>query len=425
MEEKPETLEDLIKIIEKQNFISVEQFNKLKKFSLVPGGFSAGNEKSNENQKIIYKTLLNMNEDENVNFFSNYKKHPSGKISEVFQDKIDNKNSSEEIIVLSKDIPRCIFHKWKENNKDIDYELNVFQTQLEEFLKENKNKYSYYQGYLDFSVFFYNLFYDKNKKESNLNDYMNTIKLFTELYLKDYISPFKAIGNQDDIIFENSLTLLTDIIKIMDKNIFTILEEDKSPLCLCLSWVITLFTHEINNFYVIRRIMDYLLINEPINVYVLTAMIIVKNFQKKIKNILEAEKEEIFLAIQKIDLNSIDFNYMIVECDKFIKSNIDEILYIQDKNENLLILLGDYNYRGIENIVYSYNKQKLPERIIKKNKSFIVSYRFVFILFLVWIFVIFFFQKDKILKRLNNNQDLNMKANNKKNKSIVLEEDDF
>jgi hypothetical protein len=254
---------------------------------------------------------------------------------------------------------------------------------------------------------------------------MNTIKLFTELYLKDYISPFKAIGNQDDIIFENSLTLLTDIIKIMDKNIFTILEEDKSPLCLCLSWVITLFTHEINNFYVIRRIMDYLLINEPINVYVLTAMIIVKNFQKKIKNILEAEKEEIFLAIQKIDLNSIDFNYMIVECDKFIKSNIDEILYIQDKNENLLILLGDYNYRGIENIVYSYNKQKLPERIIKKNKSFIVSYRFVFILFLVWIFVIFFFQKDKILKRLNNNQDLNMKANNKKNKSIVLEEDDF
>jgi pheromone shutdown protein TraB len=116
---------------------------------------------------------------------------------------------------------------------------------------------------------------------------------------------------------------------------------------------------------------------------------------------------------------------MIVECDKFINSNLDEILYIQDKNENLLILLGDYNYRGIENIVYSYNKQKLPERIIKKNKSFIVSYRFVFILFLVWIFVIFFFQKDKILKRLNNNQDLNMKANNKKNKSIVLEEDDF
>jgi hypothetical protein len=69
----------------------------------------------------------------------------------------------------------------------------------------------------------------------------------------------------------------------MDNNIYTVLEEDKSPLCLCLSWIITLFTHEINNFYVIRRIMDYLLINEPINVYVLTAMIIVKNLQKKIK----------------------------------------------------------------------------------------------------------------------------------------------
>jgi hypothetical protein len=274
-------------------------------------------------------------------------------------------------------------------------------------------------------VFFYNLFYDNNKKTSNLNDYMNTIKLFTELYLKDYISPFKTIGNQDDIIFENSLKLLTDIIKIMDNNIYTVLEEDKSPLCLCLSWIITLFTHEINNFYVIRRIMDYLLINEPINVYVLTAMIIVKNLQKKIKNILEAEKEEIFLAIQTIDLNSIDFNYMVVECDKFINNNLDEILYIQDKNENLLVMLGDYNYRGIENIVYSYNKQKLPERIIKKNKSFIVSYRFVFILFLVWIFVIFFFQKDKILKRLNKNQDLNMKTNNKKNKSEILEEDDF
>ena len=425
MSKKPETLDELIKNIEKQNYITVDQFNKLKNYSLLPGGFSSGNENSNHNQKIIIDALLNMNEDKDINFFQNYKKHPSGKISEIFQDEIENQNSSNEIIVLNKDIPRCIFHKWKENNKEIDYDLNDFQTQIENYLKNNKTKYSYYQGYLDFCVFFYNLFYDKTNKKSD-DIYKMAIKFFTELYLKDYISPFKSIGNQDDIIFENSLKLLTDIIKILDYNIYTILEEDKAPLCLSLSWVITLFTHEINNFNVIRRILDYLLINEPINVYALTAIIIVKNIQKKIKNVLEAEKEEIFLAIQTIDLNTVDFNNMIIECDKFVKKNLDKILYIQDKDQNLLFLLGDYNFRGIENIIYSYNKEELPVRVIKKNNSFIVSYRFVFMLFLLWIFVIFFFQKEKILKRLNRNvnvNNLNIK-NSKKNKSVIQEEDE-
>ena len=287
MSERHQSLEEIIKIIEKQNFITIEQFNKLKDYSLLPGGFSSNEEKSNKNQKIIINSLINMHENKEIYFFNNYKRHPSSKISEIFQDELENKNSAKEIIVLNKDIPRCIFSKWKNNNKEIDYELTEFQSQIENYLKENQSKYSYYQGYLDFCVFFYNLFYDKNKKNQKKisYSYIDAIKLFTELYLKDYISPFKSIGKKDDIIFENSIDLLIDIIKLFDNNIYLILKENSSPLCLCLSWVITLFTHEINNFYTIRRILDYLLLNEPINVYILTALIIVKNIHKSIKNI--------------------------------------------------------------------------------------------------------------------------------------------
>ena len=332
MSEKPETLDDLIKIIENQNYITLEQFNQLKSYSLLPGGFSANDKKSNKNQKIIINALLNMNENKEVNFYKDYKKHPSKKISEIFKEELENKNSDNEIIVLNKDIPRCIFNQWKINNKEIDYDLKEFQEKTEDFLKDNKTKYSYYQGYLDFCAFFYNLFYEKNKKNKSKDSYSYTdaIKLFTELYLKDYISPFKSIGKQDDIIFQNSISVLIDIIKILDKRIYKKLEEESSPLCLCLSWVITLFTHEINNFYTIRRILDYLFLNEPINVYVLSAIIIVKSIQKRIKNIEEIENEEIFLSIKNIDLNSIDFNYMIVECDKIIKNNFDDILVVQE-----------------------------------------------------------------------------------------------
>ena len=425
MSEKPQVLEELIKNIESQNYITIEQFNQLKKYSLLPGGFSSNDEKSNKNQIIIINALLNMQEDKNVQFFTDKKKHPCKKISQIFKDEIENKNSESEITVVNKDIDRCIFNQWKKNNKEIDYELKEFQKQIEDYLKENKTKYSYYQGYLDFCVFFYNLFYDKNKP-NKISPYINSIKLFTELYLKDYISPFKSIGKKDDIIFQNSISLMTDIIYILDKNIYELLKEESGPLCLCLSWVITLFTHEINDFYAIRRILDYLLLNEPINVYILSAIIIVKSIQKNVKNVEEAECEDIFIGIKNIDLNNIDFNYMIVECDKFIKNNIEDILAVQEKNENVLFLIGDYNFRGIENIIYSYNKENLPIRYIKTNNSFIVSYRFIFILFLLWIFVIYFFQKDNIMEGLNRGDKLDNNIDKKyiNNKTKINDEDE-
>ena len=423
MQEKLKSLNELVKIIEKQNYITKEQFYQLRNYALLPRGFSSSDEKSNKNQKIIINALLNMNKNKEVNFFYDYKKHPSKRISENFKDEIENKNSENEIIVLNKDIPRCIFNQWQEKNKEINYDLNEFQIQIEKFLKDNKKKYSYYQGYLDFCVFFYNIFYEKENKKNKSTNYIEAIQLFTELYLKDYISPFQSIGKQDDIIFQNSLALLIDIIKLMDIDIYRNLKEDSAPLCLCLSWVITLFTHEINNFYTIRRILDYLLLNDPINVYVLTAIIIVKNIQKKIKNVKEAAKEEIFLSIKSIDLNSTDFNYIIVECDIFVKNNLYDILAAQENNEKSLFLLGDYNFRGIENIVYSYNKEILPERNIKKN-SFIISYRFVFLLFLLWIFVLYFFQKDKIINGLKGEGKFDTNGNKLENNKTQFHEED-
>ena len=151
-------LKDIIKSIQEKNYITIEEFNELKYYSIQPGGFSQKNKKSNENQKIIIKALLNMMEtQEEINFIKNIKKHPSKKISNNFKD-IDNINNSQEIDVVNKDLPRNIFYKWKENNKDLNYDLNEFGKEIENFLKENKNKYSYYQGYLDFSIFFYVLF---------------------------------------------------------------------------------------------------------------------------------------------------------------------------------------------------------------------------------------------------------------------------
>ena len=415
-----------MKKIKEQNYITIEQYEELKYYSIQPGGFSQKNKKSNENQKIIYTALLNMyNSREDLNFIKDIKKHPSKIISEKLKEGIENKNSPDEIIVVNKDTSRNIFFQWKENDKEINYELNEFEKEIENFLKKNKNKYSYYQGYLDFCVYFYVLFHEKNT-EKNTSTYIDIIQLFTELYLKDYISPYKSIGDTEDIIFQKSLELLIDIIKLLDKDIYKLLKEDNTPLCLILSWTISLFTHSVNNFTKIRRILDYLLITEPINSYILTAMIIVKSLRKNIKNIPEAETEDIFLNIKNINLDDIDFDNIIIQCDEFSKNNLEDIAEIQDKNKNALFLLGDYNFKGMENIVYIYNNKQM-EKINLRKKSWIISYQFIFVLFFIWIFVIYFFHKDTILENLSHNKDIFSSNNNSSiniTKNNFTEEDD-
>ena len=415
-----------MKKIKEQNYITIEQYEELKYYSIQPGGFSQKNKKSNENQKMIYTALLNMyNSREDLNFINDIKKHPSKIISEKLKEGIENKNSSDEIIVVNKDTSRNIFFQWKENDKEINYELNDFEKEIENFLKKNKNKYSYYQGYLDFCVYFYVLFHEKNAKKNN-STYIDVIQLFTELYLKDYISPYKSIGDTEDIIFQKSLGLLIDIIKLLDKDIYKLFKEDNTPLCLILSWTISLFTHSVNNFTKIRRILDYLLITEPINSYILTAIIIVKSLRKNIKNIPEAETEDIFLNIKNINLDDIDFDNIIIQCDEFSKNNLEDISEIQDKNKNSLFLLGDYNFKGMENIVYIYNNKKMEKINLRKN-SWIISYQFIIVLFFIWIFVIYFFHKDTILENLSHNKDIFSSNNNSSintTKNNFIEEDD-
>ena len=237
MSQSHKALKEVIKEIQNQNYITIEQYDSLKYYSIQPGGFSQKNKKSNENQKIIYKALLNMlSTKEEIDFINKVKCHPSLKVQENFKDGLENTNNPDEIIVLNKDIPRNIFFQWKKNVKEFDYELNDFEKQIENFLKENKNKYSYYQGYLDFCVYFYVIFHEGNKEN---NDYIKILQFFTELYLKDYISPYKSIGDNEDIIFQKSLTLLIDIIKLLDNDIYQIFKEVNTHLCLILSWIIS------------------------------------------------------------------------------------------------------------------------------------------------------------------------------------------
>ena len=70
------------------------------------------------------------------------------------------------------------------------------------------------------------------------------------------------------------------------------------------------------------------------------------------------------------------------------------------------------------------------EKIYLRKNSWIISYQFIFVLFLLWIFVIYFFHKDSILENLSHNKDIFNSNNNSsniniKNNNNLTEEDDY
>ena len=376
---KEKEIKLLMNEIEKEKNISIDNFNKLRNFSIK--GFGKN---SNEIQFLILKIFYQMSLKIKL-----YSKH----ISKNFNKRIIPKNNGEkELIIVERDLPRCIYYQYKKNNKNITIDLDKLKQYLTNFLTEKNNKeiYSYYQGFLDLSIYIY-LINKTNLEE----DFKNNLLIFTELYLKDFITP--SISNDSDDVFNNCVELIAEIINLIDKNIGKFFYEDKVPLTLFISWAITTFSHDIYNFDVFQRIFEFILLNEPISSFFITAYIIVNHLKKFSEE--EILDEGIICKLKEIELNKFnieEFNNIFKQSYDFIEKNIHKINLIQAKFKNKLPLICDPNYQGSKSLVYLANNVKLKKRFkVKKMNYFNLIFVNMIVVIIIAYLIYFFINKNK------------------------------
>ena len=120
---KEKEIKLLMNEIEKEKNISIDNFNKLRNFSIK--GFGKN---SNEIQFLILKIFYQMSLKIKL-----YSKH----ISKNFNKRIIPKNNGEkELIIVERDLPRCIYYQYKKNNKNITIDLDKLKQYLTNFLTE-------------------------------------------------------------------------------------------------------------------------------------------------------------------------------------------------------------------------------------------------------------------------------------------------
>ena len=367
----------LIKEIEKEKNISIDNFNKLRNFSLK--GFG---KYSNEIQFLILKIFYEMSLKIKLN-----SKHISKNFNKK---KIPKNNGEKELIIVERDLPRCIYYQYKKYDTKLTIDFKIFKQYFTDFLLEENHKeiYSYYQGFLDLSIYIYLI--NKTKKEE---DFKNNLLIFTELYLKDFITPSNS--NDSDDVFNNCVEFIAEIINLIDKNIGKFFYEDKVPLTLFISWAITTFSHDIYNFDVFQRIFEFILLNEPFSSFFITAFIIVNHLKKFSEE--EILDEGIIIKLKEIELNKFnieEFNNVFKQTFDFVEKNIYKINLIQEKFKNKLPLICDPNYQGSKSLVYKANNVKLKKRFkVKKINYFKMIFMQIIVILIAYLIYFYIYKK--------------------------------
>ena len=332
IEDKIKNLNKFINSIKNKNLISIEDYENIQKFSISKGGFL-----SNENRKILYLKIYNI-QDDNLNemlYVSPEKKIDRFYNKDKFKLNIFNKKNKEtnkkensnNLKVILQDCNRSkiyfILDKYDKNGENVENYSKKIKEDLHNFILEldklNNNVYNYFQGYHDIGLYFY-ILYIKEKKYS-----LNVFQRFSEFNLKEnlQINP----KQNDSYQFMSCVKILKFVIETIDedfqKNFIDVKLSEYNGLCMfASSWLVTVFTHNINRTEIIFRIFDYIMVNHPLSLYYLIAVIILDLFKKnKDKKIFESGIE-IYKFFQDLNFDELDFDFYIYESYKYIK-NLD------------------------------------------------------------------------------------------------------
>lgn len=393
---------------QQNQYKNTELFNKIKRQAIYnKKGFS-------DNRNKIYTYLLKLNEDEDnlsntaITLTSSHQfKYIKTKIlpNELLNPTHANSNSKatnnyfghKNIEILKKDLPRCIYHHICENRIHNKIDFDDFGQCITHLLLSKDLNYSFYQGYLDVCVYMFTIF----PKESNNNPYaksISSINRITEILLKDYIT----IPEQGSDTFDQAVNFLSEIISLSDKEIGDKMQKDHCCLCLVLSWVLTLMTHNLDDPIPVYRLLDYLIVAEPYAIYVFTSLILLNIMKKADETITKGRKlsiesqssqsgiEKYYAHLSGISFDKLDFNDYIQKTDIFINKNTHQINQIRKKYSKSLKSICDVDYHGIIDFLIPSNRKR-------KGLNMMGYFILVAIVFLVISFFIMYLNSKSIV----------------------------
>lgn len=168
----------------------------------------------------------------------------------------------------------------------------------------NNSSYKYYQGYHDIGLFFIFLFIDEFETA------ISVFQRFSEFFLKEYLINFN---------FNNVIVILKEVIAKISPQTKEIVEYYcEGNLLWSISWILSLFTHNIDNLNLQYRLFDYFLVSHPICIYHLAAHIIVDEIAKLDLSFYNSI-DKFFIYFQKLNMDKIDYEYYIKKTEESMK----------------------------------------------------------------------------------------------------------
>ena len=386
IEEKTKKIKEFISKIntnislnKNKSYLSEEDYNSLRELAVSKGGFL-----NMEFRRDLYKILLFFNEDEISEDLETNKKDLKNKnrnyipslkyYKNIWIDKETsnlywkNEYLNQELLfskdrsVIKADTIRSDINSFFPSSK-YPYINSLLKKRLESglniLINFNNCELKYFQGYHDIFILFFYLY---------LNSpyiYISLFQRFSELYIKENL----LLQNKTNLgySFPNSMKFCMAIIKELNEYTYNdIVEYCNSECIFIIPYIVSLFTHNMNNLNKRYRIIDYLLVSNPITVYVMSSVIVVDEITKlkteynlkKIKSTAlsffsSGPKEEVpplsltdfYQRFQNLDLDLANFDEYIEKTENAMKSiNLDKI-----RNE----FLGEkYRYEKYYPIIY-------------------------------------------------------------------------
>ncbi len=266
------------------NYLPEEDYNTLRELAVSKGGFL-----NMKYRRKIYKILLFFNEEELKNSDNNKNYIPSLKYYKNIW--IDKKSTNlywkneliNQELLYSKD--RSVIRA-DTIRADINSFFSFFQyPYINALLKQrleaglnvlinfNDRELKYFQGYHDIFILFFYLYLDSPYT------YISLFQRFSELIIKENL--LTQNRNNLGYSFPNSMKFCMEIIKELNVLVYNDLVDYCNSQCIfIIPFIVSLFTHNMNNLNKRFRIIDYFLVSNPITVYVMSSVIVVEEVTK-------------------------------------------------------------------------------------------------------------------------------------------------